>query len=53
MKGGIVGWLIAELAIFSVAIYALRNPDRTGAFISASGTGIAGVTRAFQGKVSG
>lgn len=49
---GIGSWLITELAVFSIAIYAFKNPGAVGTFISSTATGIVGVTHAFEGRPS-
>lgn len=47
---GLAAWIITELATFSVAIYAFKNPTKVGALINAGATGIGGLTRAFEGR---
>lgn len=47
---GMIAWVISELAVFSVAIYAFKNPGAVGALINSTATGIGGLTRAFEGR---
>lgn len=47
---GLLTWLITELALFSIAIYAFKNPAAVGALVNTGVTGIGGVTHALEGR---